>query len=276
MSASETARVVPWPTWRELTGSPEELARDFAVAALLAAWVAVIGPFGSDQAGPIENRLLYHVSLSVAVVAAYRPGVRLGIAAGARLGASRLLSAILSILVISGPMSVVVSIVAVGFFPHLREILSPLDWYLQVTALMLPIALAYQMFTGFLARPTLKPGNAEAVSGTRGQAGGLGASSGAAFLPVAPREVLALHVEDHYLRIYTAEGSSLVYLTLSNALAELDGVDGMQVHRSWWVARRAVVQLVRRGRAARLQLTCGVVAPVARSRIGKLKAARWV
>jgi len=273
MRATEAVQAVPWPTWRDLTGSPGEAARDFTIAALLAAWVAVIGPFGNDQAGPLETRLLYHLSLSAAVVAVYRPGVRLGIAAGARIGAGKLLSAALSILMISWPMSVFVSIVAVQFFPHLREILSPLDWYLQVTVLMLPIALAYQMFTGFLARPAASCSEAEAPPAVPSRPHD---SAGAKRLPVDPSEILALHVEDHYLRIFTAEGSRLLYLTMSEALAELNGANGLQVHRSWWVAHRAVARIVRRGRTAQIQLNCGLVAPIARSRIGAVKAARWM
>jgi DNA-binding LytR/AlgR family response regulator len=98
----------------------------------------------------------------------------------------------------------------------------------------------------------------------------LGAQAQAARLPVDAREILAVHVEDHYLRLYTSTGSQLVYMTMSDALAQLGGADGLQVHRSWWVARRAV----RRGRGAHLHLTCGAVAPVARARIANLKAAR--
>jgi hypothetical protein len=39
-------------------------------------------------------------------------------------------------------MSALVSIVAGWFFPQLRETLSPVDCYLQLVVLMLPIALA--------------------------------------------------------------------------------------------------------------------------------------
>jgi DNA-binding LytR/AlgR family response regulator len=268
-AGNRTVRAVPWPSWRELTGSPPEMARDFGIAALLAAWVAIIGPFGNDKAGPIELRLAYHMSLSVIVVALYRPGVRLGIAAGARLGMNRLLAVGLAILVISIPMSFVVSVVAVQFFPQLREILSPVDWYVQVVALILPIALALQVISGALRRSHVEtPGglplsSAEAAASTQQ-------------LPVNAELILAIEAEDHYLRVHTAEGSQLVYLTMANALKALEKVDGLQTHRSWWIARRCVTRISRRGRGAEIELANGIVAPVARSRMAALKAARWL
>lgn len=234
--------------------------RDFGIAALVAAWVAVIGPFGNDKAGPIELRLLYHMSLSVVVVATFRPGVRLGVAAGMRLGLGRLISAILAILILSAPLSVFVGFVAVQFFPQLRSILTPLDWYLQVSALVLPIGLAYEIFVGrFMRRPET---TALLKASPAPQLGD-------------PAEILAVSTEDHYLRIHTAGGSRLVYLTMAEALAGLQATDGQRVHRSWWVARRAVEKAVRRGRGAELHLSSGLVVPVARARLPALKQSGW-
>ena len=53
---------------------------------------------------------------------------------------------------------------------------------------------------------------------------------------------IALQGEDHYVRIHTALGSELVLMRLGDAIQELDGLEGERVHRSWWVARRAVDQ----------------------------------
>jgi DNA-binding LytR/AlgR family response regulator len=83
-------------------------------------------------------------------------------------------------------------------------------------------------------------------------------------------------MEDHYVRVHTASGSRLVLATLNQAMAALENADGMQVHRSWWVARKAVVSAVADGRNIRLQLVNGVMAPVARSAIAKVRAAGWM
>jgi DNA-binding LytR/AlgR family response regulator len=70
-------------------------------------------------------------------------------------------------------------------------------------------------------------------------------------------------------------GSDLVLLRLRDALGELDGIEGAQVHRSWWVARDAVESVERDGRSVRLVLPRGIAAPVARSRIAELTKAGW-
>jgi DNA-binding LytR/AlgR family response regulator len=82
--------------------------------------------------------------------------------------------------------------------------------------------------------------------------------------------------EDHYLRLITARGEDLILMRLADAVGELDGLEGAQVHRSWWVAR-AAVRAVRRsdGRIA-LELPNGVLAPVSRANVRALKAAGWL
>jgi DNA-binding LytR/AlgR family response regulator len=83
-------------------------------------------------------------------------------------------------------------------------------------------------------------------------------------------------MEDHYVRVHTEGGSRLVLATLNQAMVAVENADGMQVHRSWWVARKAVVRPVAEGRNLRLQLVNGVVAPVARSAVAKVRAAGWI
>ena len=63
---------------------------------------------------------------------------------------------------------------------------------------------------------------------------------------------------------------------LRDAIAELDGIDGLQVHRSWWVARGAVSDVQREGRNIRLTLDTGVEAPVSRANVQVLKDAGWI
>ncbi|MBD3762204.1 LytTR family DNA-binding domain-containing protein, partial [Rhizorhabdus sp.] len=63
---------------------------------------------------------------------------------------------------------------------------------------------------------------------------------------------------------------------LRDAIAELNGLDGMQVHRSWWVARDAVRRWHRDGRAFTLELVNGLQVPVARNRVAILRAEGWL
>ena len=66
-------------------------------------------------------------------------------------------------------------------------------------------------------------------------------------LPARSRaELLHLRMQDHYVEVHTAAGSELLLLRFRDALREVQGVNGLQVHRSHWVARSAVAE----GRAA--------------------------
>lgn len=88
--------------------------------------------------------------------------------------------------------------------------------------------------------------------------------------------LLCLAMEDHYVRVYTDRGDALVLLRLRDAIDELDGADGMQVHRSYWVARNAVEEVKREGRRARLLLKNGVEVPVSRTYLPALREAGWL
>lgn len=96
-------------------------------------------------------------------------------------------------------------------------------------------------------------------------------------LPFAFRDagILAVCADDHYLRVYTGRGEALILLRLADAVAELEGLEGAQTHRSWWVARSAVVEASWSSRGASLTLTGGVVAPVSRTYAKTLKEQGW-
>jgi hypothetical protein len=105
-------------------------------------------------------------------------------------------------------------------------------------------------------------------------------SAGAAFLDRLPRhlgaDLLCLEMEDHYVRAHTRRGAALIHLRMSDAVAELADVDGLRVHRSWWVARSAVQSASRDGRNLSLFLPGGIVAPVSRAMQSVLKEAGWL
>lgn len=87
--------------------------------------------------------------------------------------------------------------------------------------------------------------------------------------------IRAVEAQDHYLRIHTDRGSDLVLMRLSDALAELEGLEGARTHRSWWVARDAVRAVARGDGRAVLTLEGGVEAPVSRRYARALRAAGW-
>ena len=64
-------------------------------------------------------------------------------------------------------------------------------------------------------------------------------------------------------------------MRLSDAVAELEGIEGAQTHRSWWVARTAVEGAQRGDGRATLSLKGGVEAPVSRAYAKALREAGW-
>jgi hypothetical protein len=90
-----------------------------------------------------------------------------------------------------------------------------------------------------------------------------------------PAALHAVEAEDHYIRLHTSAGSDLVLLRFSDALAELEGIEGAQVHRSWWVAKDAVTATARDGGKLLLVLRGGAKAPVSRSFVRALRAKGW-
>ena len=89
-------------------------------------------------------------------------------------------------------------------------------------------------------------------------------------------EVWAVEAEDHYLRLHTSKGQDLILLRLADAIAELEGIEGAQVHRSWWVARDAIADAKRGDGRATLKLKDGVEAPVSRTYAGLLREKGWI
>jgi len=91
------------------------------------------------------------------------------------------------------------------------------------------------------------------------------------------RTLVALEMEDHYVRVHTADGSDLLLMRLRDAVAELEGFDGLQVHRSYWVAAAAVTGVERKpdGKLT-LVLSTGLKVPVSRSFAPAVRAAGWL
>ena len=84
--------------------------------------------------------------------------------------------------------------------------------------------------------------------------------------------ILALQSEDHYVRVHGEKDGELLLMRLRDAIAQMHGVNGAQVHRSWWVAQEAMASVERSGRNWGIVLKNGTVAPVARDTVPRLQA----
>ncbi len=93
-------------------------------------------------------------------------------------------------------------------------------------------------------------------------------------LPLEKRGALvSLSVEDHYVNITTIKGAEMVLMRLSDAIKETKPTEGLQVHRSHWVANEAIVEARRVGDRAILKMTHGPEIPASRSYISELRDA---
>ena len=86
-------------------------------------------------------------------------------------------------------------------------------------------------------------------------------------------ELYAISSEDHYLRVHTNLGEELILMRLADAVRELDGAEGLRVHRSWWVAKSGVTDEKRVDGRSLLILPNGTEVPVSRSFRSDAKAA---
>ena len=85
--------------------------------------------------------------------------------------------------------------------------------------------------------------------------------------------LVALSVEDHYVRVRTTNGEDMVLMRLADAIRETGDTPGAQVHRSHWAAFDHVVRVKKLGDRAVLEMQTGSEIPVSRSNMHKLKEA---
>ncbi|WP_436356608.1 LytTR family DNA-binding domain-containing protein [Brevundimonas sp. CEF1] len=248
--------------------SPGSRRRDFlrglVVAVGAGVFLALSGAFGSAGA-PLTHRLAYWIPLMVL-------GGLWGHACGALVGrfidvdARPWLATAALTLVITGPLTVAVwALTGLLFEGRLRHADALVHFFAPV-ALITAVLSALNVFLG---RETPVETHASAPG-----------AAPARFLERLPPKLrgarlIAVQAEDHYLRLHTDRGSDLILMRLADALTELEGLEGAQTHRSWWVARDAVAAVARGDGRAALTLDGDLTAPVSRRYAKALREAGW-
>ena len=87
--------------------------------------------------------------------------------------------------------------------------------------------------------------------------------------------LVSVSAEDHYLKIVTQTGEALVAGRFSTALSELAAEQGLQIHRSHWVAHQAITRVKRQDGRTTVKLCDGRSLPVSRSYTGALRELGW-
>jgi hypothetical protein len=83
--------------------------------------------------------------------------------------------------------------------------------------------------------------------------------------------LISLSVSDHYVEVTTTRGQDLLLMRLGDAIKDCDGVAGMQVHRSHWIALDQVQAVRRAGDRAIVTMRDGRDIPVSRSYVPAVK-----
>jgi hypothetical protein len=259
---------------------------DLAVMSVIGVFLGLIGPFGTI-AVPLVWRMLSWLAFAYVGYAIYRPMGLVVEWAAQRLALPIAGLWVAAVIVATLPMTVAVQIIT--------SLPGPVRWpgidvilgtYFSVLVIGGAVTLLFNL---------LKPGQGSVAP----QPAVLPVAAPAYAPPIAPTvtagpsvpppsnplldqlpaalgsTIIALEMEDHYVRVHTLLGSELVLMRLRDAMALLGDLEGMQVHRSWWVARSAVEDVVRDGRNVRLKLAREIEAPVARANVAILRDARW-
>jgi len=232
--------------------------------------LAVLGPFGTFDAR-FAYRLIYWIALMLAGYALYKPMMAGSLALAKRLHFPEVAGWATAAILASVPMSVVVWWVGRMGLP-LRWPDADQALLLYGNVLVIGGLASLLLWYGQKRRSvTLEPAVPEPAPPITTPRPALLDRLPPGFGP----DIVALEMEDHYLRVHGAYGSELILLRMRDAVQEVAPLIGAQVHRSWWVARSAVRETPREGRGVRLVLTGGVEARVSRARVPVRDAVGW-
>ena len=243
---------------------PNDFLRSVAVAAAAALLLTLTGAFDTG-AKPFHERLLYWL-IVMAAGSAWGQFCQRLLPRWLDLGGRPWLHIVALTAVVAGPMCLIVWGATGLFFDGEFFPLSLLP-LLVVPVLAITAAVSAVIVLLGQAVPIQTKASADAAQPAR-------------FIERLPlhlraARLIAVQAEDHYLRVHTDQGSDLILMRLSDALCELDGLEGTQTHRSWWVAKAAVRGASRGDGRATLVLEGGLTAPVSRSYAGRLRETGW-
>jgi hypothetical protein len=235
-----------------------------AVAAGAGVFLALVGAMGMDRL-PLTTRLLYWVPLMVGGSGVAHL-ITMALNRVPRISVNPWVFGALLALALSLPITIIVwlyTTMMIGTDLNWRVIPS-----VYTSVLVICVAMtAIMMVVNWPGKVTHAPAEGAPSPSVR-------------FLERLPAKlkgaaIYAVSSEDHYLRLHTSKGSDLILMRLSDAIGELEGLEGAQTHRSWWVARDAVENSRRDGDKMVLTLKGGAEAPVSRPNIRPLREAGW-
>ena len=255
-------------TYREMLSSRSLAGQAIALVGTIALFV-VIGPFGTyDSLTPLERLGYWGIAISANWIVC--GSVMMLSLLGVRIRSRRhYLTIVGAALVAAAPGTGVVITAELLFRPSYLPEGAILRIYPSVALLMLVIGYAVstanaRQHEDFKGTGSVASADADTQSKVR-------------FFDRLPaelgRDLIYVRVVDHYVQVITTAGSTLILMRFTDAIAELEGANGLRVHRSFWVARDHVVETVRENGRTILRLTAGHEAPVSRSYLADVRNA---
>lgn len=258
---------------------PERWASVLGWATLAGLEFGLIGPFGS-YASNVFTRIAYWTGLFWIGSLVLWPCVVAALLVGPRRGFPPIFSAAAAVLVACIPLAALGAAGTYLFWPVRASGMRTLEWYGLTIIVALPaisalVWLELRKADIFQARPGFaSTGEPKLLAG--GGAGSTEADGGGALPDHVLAAALCLQMEDHHVRVHTQGRSYLHYAVMRQVVDAMDEQDGLQVHRSWWVARDAVEGWHKEDRSVVLVLSNGLHVPVARNRVATLRAEGWL
>ena len=263
---------------RNSAGRTADRIREYPARFLCILWVisslalAALGPFGTfERFGFAERLLNWSFAIGMSIVC----GLAVNRAAQMLLGPGR--KRFLYDLVAVPAMAALYSpalYLHIRFYP-LSTIELPFSFIVvnvvAVTLMLIAVRELLGMYIDLHLRVRAADRGPDSTP-DEGAVRGADAPDGSAVAPLVMRlpeslrgEVLLISADNHYVEVRTDRGATSILLRMSDALRELEGQPGLQVHRSHWVADKAVAGVVREGHKLLILLNCGNRIPVSRS-----------
>lgn len=225
--------------------------------------LGVAGPFGTVSSLPLLPRMGYWMLMVYITGPLGLVCSRLFSAGLRRSGLSDLPAALVAGALTGLPINLIV---------HAANalLLSPGDVALSFRALSLSlvgISIAISFAVALAFHRDLAPTAHPVLAGPEGAAGPDGPLPRLVErLPADLRAPLvALDATDHYTRIVTTRGSTLLLIRLADAIAEAAPTSGFRIHRSHWIARDQIMATRRESLRGFITSSDGIERPVSRS-----------
>lgn len=218
--------------------------------------LTLIGPFETQELMRLLPRFGYWLTL---VVLCYSAGffshalVEARFGATLRRSAAAVLAAILTAAAVLGIVYLLNGL-SLGFWAKGAEL-----WAIAINTIVISFVVTIVLsVASATSQPPDKPGQPPILDR----------------LPFDKRaQLVAISVEDHYVRVRTIKGEELILMRLGDAIKEVGATRGLQVHRSHWVALDQVRATRRKGDGAILTMEHGPDIPVSRSKMPAIRGA---